>query len=539
MKIRKVAFGNSSEAFVEDRFSDGVNIISSDDNNKGKTIVIQSMMYALGNEPTFPTSFKYRRNYYYVEFEEDGKMYKMCRSVCGFILKQGKSIFMFDNVSELKRHWSKYIFQLPTIVKNNSIRVVDPVLFLQLFFVGQDKKETSDIVHHGFYNKKDFVEMLYSLAKLGGEQLSLSREMVDEIKNKKSLLEDEKEVLYKQYKILKSKKIAISYLCAESDRLAFREKLNEMEHIQATIYELRRSRNASAIRKCKWEQTIGELRSLNRAISCGELRCLDCNSKRISIGFGDMNETPYSFDVSTKEMRERIIDSISEKIASYREELEKVTEKINEEQEKLKSLMSEGKVSLESIVQYRQNILTISEAETRIKEINSEIKNLSEQMSVREMLSKKITEARVSFMQDIVDEMNKLYLQIDPEGNIRYAGLFTKQNEVYSGSEATVFHLVKLFALQHILKHDYPIVMDSFRAEDLSTEKESMVIQICEAVGNQIILTTTLKQEEMGKYDLQEKVNHINYFSHASSKILDGKYLNEFRSLMSDLSVTI
>lgn len=29
MKIRKVAFGNSSEAFVEDRFSDGVNIISS------------------------------------------------------------------------------------------------------------------------------------------------------------------------------------------------------------------------------------------------------------------------------------------------------------------------------------------------------------------------------------------------------------------------------------------------------------------------------------------------------------------------------
>lgn len=54
MKIRKVAVGNAAEAFIEGNFTNGVNIISSDDNNKGKTIVIQSMMYALGNEPTFP-----------------------------------------------------------------------------------------------------------------------------------------------------------------------------------------------------------------------------------------------------------------------------------------------------------------------------------------------------------------------------------------------------------------------------------------------------------------------------------------------------
>ena len=49
MKIRKVAVGNAAEAFIEGNFTNGVNIISSDDNNKGKTIVIQSMMYALGN----------------------------------------------------------------------------------------------------------------------------------------------------------------------------------------------------------------------------------------------------------------------------------------------------------------------------------------------------------------------------------------------------------------------------------------------------------------------------------------------------------
>lgn len=117
MKILKVAVGNSNEAFIEDRFTEGLNIISSDDNNKGKTIVIQSMMYALGNEPTFPTSFEYQKYYYYVEFIEQEKIYQICRSQDGFVLKQGLNIFIFDDVAELKRYWSKYIFQLPHIVK--------------------------------------------------------------------------------------------------------------------------------------------------------------------------------------------------------------------------------------------------------------------------------------------------------------------------------------------------------------------------------------------------------------------------------------
>ena len=72
MIIKKMAVGNKDEAFVENDFNEGVNIISSDDNNKGKTIVIQSMMYALGNDTTFPTSFDYKSYYHYIEFEENG-----------------------------------------------------------------------------------------------------------------------------------------------------------------------------------------------------------------------------------------------------------------------------------------------------------------------------------------------------------------------------------------------------------------------------------------------------------------------------------
>ena len=204
MKIRKVAVGNAAEAFIEGNFTNGVNIISSDDNNKGKTIVIQSMMYALGNEPTFPTSFEFQKYYYYIEFEEAGIIFKLCRSGDGFVLKRESTVLIFDNVSELKRYWNRNIFPLPSIAKNQLLRIVDPVLYVQLFFIGQDKKDTSNIANHGFYNKQDFIDMLYAYAGLIGEQLP--QERIDEIKSHIITLSDEKKLLLQQHKILKSKK---------------------------------------------------------------------------------------------------------------------------------------------------------------------------------------------------------------------------------------------------------------------------------------------------------------------------------------------
>ena len=116
--IKKTAVGNIDEAFIESAFSPGLNIISSDDNNKGKTILIQSAMYALGNEPTFPSSFEYQNYYHYVEFEENNTVYKICRRNNSFVLKYDTILMIFDNVSELKRYWNKHIFRLPVIIKN-------------------------------------------------------------------------------------------------------------------------------------------------------------------------------------------------------------------------------------------------------------------------------------------------------------------------------------------------------------------------------------------------------------------------------------
>ena len=200
MIIKKTAVGNSAEAFIQETFSSGLNIISSDDNNRGKTIAIQSMMYALGNEPTFPTSFEYNNYYHYIEFEHEETLYRLCRRKNSFVLKHGSTFMVFDSVSELKRYWDKHIFNLPRIVKNQTNKIVDPMLFLQIFFVGQDKKDTSKIDHSGFYNKIDFMNMLFDLCGAGG--IEANEDDIKKIEAQIKKLKGERDVLIRQHEIL-------------------------------------------------------------------------------------------------------------------------------------------------------------------------------------------------------------------------------------------------------------------------------------------------------------------------------------------------
>lgn len=535
MIIKKTAVGNKNEAFIEHNFGSGLNIISSDDNNKGKTIEIQSMMYALGNEPAFPTTFEYKDYYHYIEFEVGDTTYCLCRYNNGFVLKYNSVLMLFDNVSELKRYWNKNIFTIPKILKNQVSKIVDPVLFFQLFFIGQDKKDTSNVSHAGFYNKNDFYSMLYDIFNLSG--LDLNEDEIRGIKDQIAKLKNERELLIKQHKILKSQDTTSSFLSSISDRAAFGKKLSDMDRIKGKITELRKARNSTATRMASWETTLKELRSLNRTMECGELRCMDCDSTNIS--FSAAKSNAYSFDVSTVDMRNEIIASITEKINSYAEEISKLSIQISMAQDDLQKLMSDEEISLESIVAYKQDILNASQAEQRIHELDTELEMLKNTLIVSSGNASTKKEQRIALITNILLEMNTAYKVIDPNGNLCFDDLFTKKDEVYSGSEATIFHLARLYALCKVLKHDYPIIVDSFRAEDLSTVKENIVIDLYKELSNQIIFTTTLKAEELGKYDLRVDIHHIDYKDHAPSKMLSTEYVGEFCTLLKSLSINL
>lgn len=536
MIIKRMAVGNKYEAFVEERFINGLNIISSDDNNKGKTIAIQSMMYALGNEPAFPTTFDFKKYYHYIEFEIDRREFKLCRCGDSFVLKIDNTLMLFDNISELKRYWTKNIYELPEIVKNQIPKIVDPVLHLQIHFVGQDKKDTSNISHSGLYNKKDFIEMLYSIKNLDGLKLEIDE--IDRIRTRISTLKDEKKLLLKKYKILSSNKVPVQYLSTVSDRSAFEKKLEQMNKVNIQITELRKTRNSAANRMLKWENTIKELNSLNRNIDVGELKCMDCNSKNISF-LTSSKRTAYSFDISTVEMRTDIINSINNKINAYREEIEKYDVSILNEQNQLQELMKDDSITLEAIVLYKEQMFSASDAEQKIISINNILEEYQNKLIISENSTEKTKIQREIIMSEILKDMNTLYKKVDPNGNLIFDSLFTKRDEIFSGSEATIFHIVRIYALQKMIGHTLPIIIDSFRAEDLSTAKEKIVIDEFNKLPNQIIFTTTLKDEEVGKYDNRKEINHIDYKDHMPSKMLSEKYCQRLSELLKDFAFEI
>lgn len=533
MIIKTIAIGNSNEGYVETAIDDKCNIISSDDNNKGKTIVLQGAMYALGNVPAFPASFNFEDYYYIVEIFVNEKSFWICRKNNEFIILHNGSLFLFETVSEMKRYWTKNIYKMPIMVKNNMQRIVDPELFLQLFFVGQDKKDTSNICNKGFYNKNDFYNMLYSYMGMGVSVLDQNQ--LDRAKEKITALKEEKATLTKQHKILKSKKKSSTYLSSISDLNAFEKMVKEMERVQEKITELQKSRNLFATRKTRWEKTIKELNSLNRSIETGELRCMDCDSTNIM--YKGNKKDSFSFDVSNIEMRKQIITSIKEKVSAYVEEIQKLTAQINQQQVVLQELLAEEDVSLETLVAYKSQVMDASDAEKRINEIVLEIKELETKITITESGVTNQKEQQETLKQSILNVMYDFYKLVDPNGNLTFTDLFSKSGVVFSGSDATMFYLAKMYAFAKILNHTFPIIIDSFRAEDLSSGKEQVVLEEFKKLGNQLIFTTTLKKEEKGKYDNVNGVNHIDYSSHTPSKILEVKYGDKITSLLQQFAL--
>lgn len=114
-----------------------------------------------------------------------------------------------------------------------------------------------------------------------------------------------------------------------------------------------------------------------------------------------------------------------------------------------------------------------------------------------------------------------------------------KKKYTYSGSEATEFHMAKMYAFYKVLKHSYPIVIDSFRAEDLSTEREKRALELMGQIKNQIILTTTLKEEEENKYSNIAGINNIDFSSHVTNQMLSADYMSDFLIAAEDMMITI
>lgn len=537
MIVHRVGIGNAKEAFISDQFSKGTNIIFSDDNNRGKTILVQSMMYCIGNKPVFPVSFDFLSYFHYIEFSIGDNFYKICRKNNEFVVLYSETLAILTGETEFKHFWDKHICPLPRIEKDGMLKIVDFELLLELFFIGQDKRDTSNIISRGYYKKEDYINTIFSF--LGLIHSQTQQLDIEQTKSKLKKYKEKKDSLLKEKPILESQAIGVRYLSSVSDKLAFEHKIKIANQLKDRITTLNSSRNSSAKQKIKYENVLKDLQSLNRTIDNCEIRCLDCKSTRI--GFSPSGKFEHFFDVSTPSLRNEIIESIKEKITIYEEEILSYTAQISDTQRQLMEVLDDEEITLEMLVSFKDGVKDAKEVEQQIAKCDEEILKLENSLSAKNQINTDILARQESVLTSLVGTMNEAYRKIDHSGNLNIDNVFTQSKHVFSGSEETIFYIVKLYAIAIITKHNFPIVIDSFRAEDLSTDKENIVLKLFTDISNQKIFTTTLKKEEVNsnKYVGRSDIIGINFSSIKPSKLLDEKYVPQFRELLKAFSINI
>lgn len=525
MIINKIAFGDKNEAFIESRLNDGVNIIFSDDNNRGKTIVMQGLMYSLGYTSAFPSTFEYKDKYFYSEAIIDNVKFEFLRKRNSIAVRRDDSTLLFNSISEFKYFFDKNIFKVPRIEKDNRTLSVDLTLLYELFFLGQDNRKSSSITNQGLFNKTDFKQMLLVLSGLNSNSESNEEDINSKIKQLKAKLSE----TAKKIELTRSNPNVAEVLYKSANDLEFNRKISILQGVNSRISELQKSRQREVNRKLKLDDLKSELISLNRELTAGKVKCAECGSSKIIYSNDDFN-----FDISNTDVKNEIINSINESIEQKNEIISELTVELNELQSQLQLELKTTEPKLQQLILYKDEIDSNSNFDDQYASLKDELTSLMSSLksakNSKENNNLKIRE----FFDSISSEMNRLYKEIDSNGGIIFDDIFSTKDLIYSGSEGQEFYFCKIIALNNILKHEFPIIIDSFRDGELSTVKENKMLSIYKSLNKQVILTSTLKKEEYNtnKYKI-EKITSIDYSKHKDCKILDNKYTTEFMELIS------
>lgn len=237
----------------------------------------------------------------------------------------------------------------------------------------------------------------------------------------------------------------------------------------------------------------------------------------------------FIFDITTSDMRSQIINSLKERISEQENIAKELDLEIREKQTRFNKITDSRNITLEDIFVYREDYISLEDIDKELTLIADELSNVDRIIKTDKQISAKNKVDRKNLKDKIVAKMNKIHRKLgNNDGSPDYSDLFTTEGKPYSGSEATEFLMARMYALVDCLHHQLPILVDSFRAEELSTGREEKMLPLFKDLENQVILTATLKEQEIGKYWGIEWINNIDLSGYTPNKLLSSKYCAEF-----------
>lgn len=534
MIIKQVAFGNLKEAYVENRLTDKVNVIYSGENDRGKTVLFQSMMYALGNEPLFPSSFNKDDFLYYCKIEVENLEYEILRDKNSFVVRNSSELLRYDSVSSFTRgFFSKKVYSLPYYLRDDLPNLTELFLFYQLFFVPQDTRDTSSIFNSGYRTKKDFLSMLNSL--LVPKDFIENPVKVESLKKERDKKKKQIASLLKKSEFLSQYESIASQVLPGISTETLNKIKADIESLQEQISSVERKVRREFSRKTKLDTLLTELDSLNKAIESGSVLCADCGSENIVYRQSDR----VQFDLSNKIVRSEIKSSIRKEIEEKISNIQKYEEEKHSLERKLDDLLESTPEENSNLLLYRIEIAHAKEINENIEKIQREVSLIQQQLDAFDAEDKqRDSEIKIKRSQLLTDIINT-FCSLDVGGKAKVDDFFTKSGKNLSGSEPSIFYFSKLYNFHKYLNLPFPLIIDSFREGEISTSKEDEILKYLISLNCQVILSATLKkqEEEAAKYTARTDLNSIDYSSYQENHILDSSYVNEFKGILNKFGI--
>ena len=123
-------------------FSPNKNLLTSDQNHLGKSVIMKSLYYTLGAEVFFPTPIKRINLFTYIDFSLNGHEYRVCRLKSTFTLYCDKNfVSYYSSVGEFEEALSElFNFEISLVGKdvNGTIIKCPPAFYFLPYYIDQE-----------------------------------------------------------------------------------------------------------------------------------------------------------------------------------------------------------------------------------------------------------------------------------------------------------------------------------------------------------------------------------------------------------------
>ncbi|QEY23062.1 hypothetical protein D0S48_18250 [Psychrobacillus sp. AK 1817] len=490
-------------------FYEGINIITSKDNQLGKSTIMKSLYYCLGSEMFFSDRLNLKTKMHFLELEIKGKPYLFLRHGKIIVVKDRNGLHKFNSATELS-HFLSEILELKVMLesKGKSYVIAPPVFTFLPYYIDQDYGWTPELKSFDNLNQFDKNKRKY----YSYYHLSLLNEEFGEFQIQKKTLEIKiKELLlalqnatnlleYINNTLTKFKKeIDLEFLRIEYENTLVKYKkysfdLNNLRKnlikINEEIYKIDNIINNLNESQKDHEKVI---KNIKKNL---EVECPNCQSI-FEVQAKDVFRINYNIsDLDSSKIE--LID-LKEKVLEKKQKVEKDYYSLNELLHKIENEKVKSEITFDEVLRFKGLEETQQKLTTEYLFNDAELKKEKKQLS-------RINKQLKSW-NDSIDKANESYRDI-LEYNLHLFN--TKENDLpskieidhtisASGSGQVRVNLARIYSFLQLKENTsnshirLPLLIDSPKGGEQSVSNSELILSLITdkmELPNQIILAT-------------------------------------------------